>query len=69
MTDLPKIKIALPAQTVEVDMKDGVHPTWYQNLKLLAAFAQLFSEIDFNTMTTGQTFRWNATTQKFTAGP
>lgn len=61
-------RIALPAQEVEIDTPTGVDPVWYEKLQQLTAFANLFSEINFATMTTGQTFRWDATAKKFTAG-
>jgi hypothetical protein len=65
--NLPKIAITLPAQTIEVDMKGGVDPQWYQTFALLVAFAKLFSSIDFNTLATNATFKWDATNQRFTA--
>jgi hypothetical protein len=61
-------KIVLPGQGVLVDTPTGVDPIWYEKLKQVEAFMNLFSEINFATMTTGHTFRWNATTKKFTAG-
>ena len=61
-------KVVLPAQTVQVDTPTGVDPLWYEKLEQLTAFRNLFSEINFATMTTGQTFRWDATAKKFTAG-
>jgi hypothetical protein len=61
-------KIILPAQQVEVDTPEGVDPVWYEKLQQVAGFVTLFSEIDPAQMTTGQTFRWNATTKKFSAG-
>jgi hypothetical protein len=61
-------KVVLPSQTVHVDTPTGVDPVWYEKLKQVEAFMNLFSEINFATMTTGHTFRWNATTRKFTAG-
>ena len=61
--------IVLPGQTVEVDTPlSGVDPVWYGKLSQMAAFVNLFSEVDFRTMTTGQTFRWDATKKKFIAG-
>jgi hypothetical protein len=61
-------RIVLPAQEVEVDTVSGVDPVWYEKLQQLTAFANLFSEVDFNAMTTGQVLIWNQTTKKFTPG-
>jgi hypothetical protein len=61
-------KVLLPSQVVPVDIPEGVDPIWYEKFQQLASFANLFSEINFATMTTGQVLIWNATTQKFTAG-
>jgi hypothetical protein len=61
-------KVVLPGQDVTVDTLNGVDPIWFEKFAQLAAFANLFSEINFTTMTTGETFRWDATTRKFTAG-
>ena len=61
-------KVVLPAQTVLVDTPTGVDPIWFEKFQELVAFRNLFSEINFATMTTGHTFRWDATTKKFTAG-
>ena len=58
----------LPGQQVRVDTPTGVDPIWFEKFQELVAFRNLFSEINFATMTTGQTFRWDATTKKFTAG-
>jgi hypothetical protein len=63
-----KVRVVLPAQQVTVDTPTGVDPVWYEKMSQLTAFVNLFSEIDFATMTTGHTFRWDATTRKFTAG-
>lgn len=65
---IPKLAISLPAQMVEVDMPQGagVETNWYQTFALLVGFAKLFSEIDFNTATTGMTFKWDAVNQRFT---
>jgi hypothetical protein len=62
------VKISLPSQHVPVDQPDGVDPVWFEKFKALADFANLFSEINFATMTTGQVLIWNAATKKFTAG-
>ena len=61
-------KVVLPAQTVRVDIPTGVDPIWYEKLEQLVAFRNLFSEINFAAVTNGHTFRWNATTKKFTTG-
>ena len=61
-------KVVLPGQQVRVDTPTGVDPVWFEKFQELVAFRNLFSEINFATMTTGQTFRWDATTKKFTAG-
>ena len=62
------MKTILPAQTVHVDEMTGVDPVWYEKLQQITAFVNLFSEINFAAMTTGQVLIWNATTKKFTAG-
>lgn len=61
-------RIVLPAQTVQMDENTGIDPVWYEKLQQINAFVNLFSEIDFATMTTGQVLIWDAATQKFTAG-
>jgi hypothetical protein len=61
-------RIVLPAQTVEIDTPTGVDPVWYEKLSQLTAFANLFSEIDFNAMTNGQVLIWNAAQKKFLPG-
>jgi hypothetical protein len=61
-------KIVLPGQGVLVDTPTGVDPIWYEKLKQMEAFINLFSEINFAAVTNGHTFRWNATTKKFTTG-
>ena len=61
-------KVVLPSQQVTVDTLNGVDPLWYERFQQLVAFQNLFSEINFATMATGDTVRWNATTKKFTAG-
>ena len=62
------MRILLPGQHVAMETPDGVDPIWFEKFQQLAAFANLFSEINFATMTTGQVLIWNATTKKFTAG-
>ena len=62
------MKIVLPAQVVKVDIPEGVDPIWFEKFGQMSAFINLFSEINFATMTTGQVLIWNATTKKFTAG-
>lgn len=60
------MKIELPAQTVPVDTKDaGVDPIWYERLQQLATISNLFSEVTFATMTTGQSLVWDAVRKKF----
>ena len=61
-------KVVLPAQQVSVDTPTGVDPLWLEKFTQMAAFVNLFSEINFATMTTGQTFRWDAIAKKFIAG-
>ena len=61
-------KVVLPGQNVTVDTLNGVDPIWFEKFQELVAFRNLFSEINFATMATGDTFRWDATTRKFTAG-
>jgi hypothetical protein len=61
-------KVILPSQLVPVDIPEGVDPIWFEKFQQLTAFVNLFSEIDFASMTTGQVLIWNATTKKFTAG-
>ena len=61
-------RIVLPGQGILVDADRGVDPIWYERFQQLAAFANLFSEVNFATMTTGQVLIWDATLKKFTAG-
>jgi len=61
-------KIALPAQTVKMDIAAGVEPVWYEKLQQLTAFANLFSEINPATLTNGQVLIWNAAQKKFLPG-
>ena len=61
-------KIVLPGQNVPVDAGYGVDPIWFEKFTQLAAFANLFSEVNFATMATGEVLVWNATTKKFSAG-
>jgi len=61
-------KLVLPAQQVLVDTPTGVDPIWFEKFQDLVAFRNLFSEINFAAMTTGQVLIWNATTKKFSAG-
>jgi hypothetical protein len=65
---MTKIRVVLPAQNVPVDIPEGVDPIWFEKFTQLTAFVNLFSEINFATMTTGQTVRWDATQKKFIAG-
>jgi hypothetical protein len=61
-------KVVLPGQQVHVDTLTGVDPVWFEKFAQLTAFVNMFSEINFATMTTGQVLIWNATTKKFSAG-
>ena len=61
-------KIVLPSQLVSVDRPDGVDPVWFEKFTEMVAFANLFSEVNFATMTTGQVLIWDSTTRKFHAG-
>lgn len=61
-------KVALPAQQVRIDTPTGIDPLWYEKLKALTDFVNLFSEVNFATMTTGQVLIWDATRKKFVAG-
>jgi hypothetical protein len=65
---MTKLRVVLPAQSVQIDEPTGVDPVWYEKLSQITAFVNLFSEINFSTMTSGQTFRWDATMKKFIAG-
>jgi hypothetical protein len=65
---MTKVRVVLPGQGVLIDTPTGVDPVWYEKMQQITAFVNLFSEINFATMTTGQTFRWDATAKKFTAG-
>lgn len=63
------MKIVLPAQTVKIDTPTGVDPIWFEKFQQLAAFANLFSQIDFATMPNGYILKWNATLKQFQAMP
>jgi hypothetical protein len=62
-------RIVLPAQNVNIDTPSGVDPIWFEKIQQLTAFANLFSEINFATMPDTQILIWDATAQKFKAGP
>lgn len=62
------MKIVLPAQNIPVDTPTGVDPIWYEKLQALAAFANLFSEVNPKTLTNGQVLIWNSTQMKFLPG-
>jgi hypothetical protein len=63
------MRIVLPAQNVSIQTPTGeIFPTWYEKLKALEAFANLFSEVDVKALTNGQVLIWNATTKKFMPG-
>lgn len=62
------MKIELPRNT-PVDLSGGqIDPVWLERFDAMAKFVNLFSEVNFATMTTGQVLIWNATTKKFGAG-
>ena len=63
------MRIVLPTPTVPVDTPHGVDPVWFEKFQNLVAFANLFSEVNFGAMTTGQkVLLWDATKKKFVAG-
>jgi len=63
------MKIVLPAQTVNIDTSTGgVDRIWYERMQQLAAFANLFSEVNPKTLTDGQVLIWNNATKKFLPG-
>ena len=62
------MRINLPAQIVPVDTPHGVDPVWYEKMKALADFANLFSEVNVKALTNGQVLIWNAAQQKFLPG-
>jgi hypothetical protein len=61
-------KVVLPGQGVLVDTPTGVDPIWFEKFTQMAAFANLFSEVNFATMTTVQVLICDAIAKKFTAG-
>lgn len=61
-------KIVLPAQAINIDTLTGVEPVWFERLQQLAAFANLFSEVNPATLTNGQVLIWNAAQKKFLPG-
>lgn len=63
------MKIVLPAQNIAIQTPTSeINPTWYEKLKALEAFANLFSEVDPNALTNGQVLIWNAAAKKFLPG-
>jgi hypothetical protein len=76
------MKVTLPGQTTTVDAGAGVDPIWYEKLQAmakivnaydalsprLAILADVFSEIDPDTLTNGQVLIWNSTSKKFEPG-
>jgi hypothetical protein len=62
------VKINLPSQVVHVDTPTGVDPVWFEKFQNLAAFANLFSEVNPATLTNGQVLIWNAAQKKFLPG-
>ncbi|QOZ68887.1 hypothetical protein [Bradyrhizobium arachidis] len=77
-----RTKFTLPAANVPVMMPDGtVNPTWYEKLKIIEAFINLFGYIDFQRPTTppaappavtaianNQVLIWDATQGQFKPG-
>lgn len=61
-------KVVIPAQNVPVDTPQGLDPIWYERLKQMETFVNLFSEIDPATLAAGQTVRWDNVRKKFLAG-
>lgn len=62
------MKIVLPGQDVPIQNNLGIDPVWYEKLSALAAFANYFSEVNFNTISNGQVLVWDATLKKFIPG-
>jgi hypothetical protein len=62
------MKIVFPAQNVAIQTPSGIDTTWYEKIKALENFINLFSEIDVNALTNGQVLIWNATQKKFLPG-
>lgn len=63
-------KIVLPGQNVNVDtLTGGVDPIWFEKFQQMTAFVNLFSEINFATMTNGHVMKWDAAAKKFVAAP
>jgi hypothetical protein len=62
------MKIVIPAQNVDIQTPTGIDPNWYQQLKTLEAFANLFSQVDPNALVNGQVLIWNAAQKKFLPG-
>ena len=62
------MRIVLPTPVIHVDTPTGVDPVWFEKFEQLTAFANLFSEVNFGTMTTNQVLIWDATKKKFFAG-
>ena len=61
-------KIILPAQNIPIQIPDGIDPTWYDRLKRIETFLNLFSEVNVSTLTNGQVLIWNAAQKKFLPG-
>jgi hypothetical protein len=62
------MKINLPAQDVPIQIPSGIDPTWYERLKRIETFLNLFSEVNVSTLTNGQVLIWNAAQKKFLPG-
>jgi hypothetical protein len=62
------MKINLPAQDVPIQIATGIDPVWYERLKRIETFLNLFSEVNVSTLTNGQVLIWDATQKKFLPG-
>jgi hypothetical protein len=62
------MKIIIPAQNVPINTPQGIDPVWYEKIAALAAFANLFSEVNPAALTNGQVLIWNAAAKKFLPG-
>jgi hypothetical protein len=63
------MKVVLPAQDVSIQTPTGeLDPIWYERLQALASFATMFQQVNPNTLTNGQVFKWNAAAKQFQPG-
>jgi hypothetical protein len=62
------MKINLPAQNIRIDTPTGIDPIWYDKLKAMETFLNLFSEVNPSALTAGQVLLWDATKKKFVPG-